>query len=278
MKNHPLEWRASGGQSPTASTPFTAVVLAGDRAPDDPVAQAAGVCCKALSPVGGIPMVLRVLKALGTAREIDTHILCGPPWSAVEQEAELQARITSRQVTWMANEASPSASAYAVMQALPETTPVLLTTADHALLTTRIVDFFCAEARTSGCDMVVALAPHDLVTTTYPGVRRTVLTFREGAYCSCNLFAFLTPRARAVADFWRRVERQRKKPLRVIGVLGWVALWRYWLGRLSLTEGLDQISRRMGLRVGTVIMPFPEAAVDVDTVSDWRFAEKLVGD
>ena len=45
---------------------FTALVLAGDRTPDDPVARAAGVPCKALALVGGRPMVSRVLDALGT--------------------------------------------------------------------------------------------------------------------------------------------------------------------------------------------------------------------
>jgi len=35
---------------------FTAVVLAADRTPNDPVAQAAKVSCKALAPVGGRPM------------------------------------------------------------------------------------------------------------------------------------------------------------------------------------------------------------------------------
>jgi hypothetical protein len=31
----------------------------------------------------------------------------------------------------------------------------------------------------------------------------------------------------------------------------------------------------MGIEVGAVIMPFPEAAVDVDSVSDWHFAESI---
>ena len=40
---------------------LTAIVLAADRTPRDPVARAAGVPCKSLAPVGGRPMVLRVL-------------------------------------------------------------------------------------------------------------------------------------------------------------------------------------------------------------------------
>jgi NDP-sugar pyrophosphorylase family protein len=74
-------------------TPFTAVVLAGDRSSGDPVAEAAGVSCKALTPVGGRPMVLRVLDALEAAQGIGPVILCGPHRSAIDQEVELRARI-----------------------------------------------------------------------------------------------------------------------------------------------------------------------------------------
>lgn len=259
-------------------TSFTAIVLAADRRPGDPVAQAAGVSCKALTPVGGSPMVLRVLKALEMASTVGTRMLCGPPWTVVEQEPELQVAITAGRLNWMENQATPSSSASAAMQLLPAAEPVLLTTADHALLTAGMVDYFCEQARAGGSDLVVALARHELISTTYPGVKRTVIKLRDGGYCSCNLFAFLTPRARIVADFWRRVESQRKRPLRVIGILGWVAVIRYLLGRLTLSEGLERLSRRMGLKLGVVIMPFPEVAVDVDTVSDWRFAQSLVNE
>ena len=47
-----------------SETPFTAIILAGDRTSGDPLAEAAGVACKSLVPVGGRPMVLRVLDSL----------------------------------------------------------------------------------------------------------------------------------------------------------------------------------------------------------------------
>lgn len=257
---------------------FTAVVLAADRADDDPVAKAAGVCCKSLTAVGGTPMVLRVIAALDAAQDIESCLLSGPRRSAVEEEADLRTRIASGQLRWLEPQATPSASAYYAMQSLPEHIPVLVTTADHALLTARIVDYFCSEARATGGDVVVGVARHQLVAAAFPGVRRTAMRLRDGGYCGCNLFAFLTPRGRAAALFWRRVETQRKRPWRVVSALGWMAVSRYLLGRLSLAEGLAGISRRMGLRVGAVLMPFPEAALDVDTVSDWMLAQAIVRD
>jgi hypothetical protein len=163
-----------------------------------------------------------------------------------------------------------------VLASLPDDIPVLLTTADHAMLSSELVDYFCSRARASGNDVAAGLASRDLVTAKYPETRRTAMRLRDGTYCSCNLFAFLTPRARQAAVFWQEVEAHRKNPLRVVSVFGVTALARYLLGRLSLAEGLETISKRMRLRAGAVILPFPEAAVDVDTVEDWRFVQSIV--
>jgi GTP:adenosylcobinamide-phosphate guanylyltransferase len=255
---------------------FAAVVLAADRGPDDPVAKAAGVYCKSLAPVGGKPMVFRVLDALTASQVVNTYILCGPPKSIVDQEPDLGTLIASGRVKWFENQATPSSSAFHVLQTLPDETPVLLTTADHALLSARIVDYFCSEAQATGCDVVAGVARHEAVTAAYPQTRRTATRLEDGAYCGCNLFAFLTPRARLAADFWRRVENQRKNPLRVIRVLGWSAVSRYLMGRLSLNEALKRMSQRLGFKAGVVILPFSEAAVDVDSVSDWKLVENIV--
>jgi hypothetical protein len=195
----------------------------------------------------------------------------------LEGNAELQARIEQGEFRWLPNQPTPSASAYAAMQSLPPSGPVLLTTADHALLDQAMIDYFCVRARTSGDDLVVAVALYEQVKKAYPGVRRTAIRLQDAAYSGCNLFAFMTSRARSAADFWRQVENQRKKPRQVIvGALGWMAVTRYLVGRLSLNEALGKMSRRLGMRIGCVVMPFAEAAIDVDTVADWFFVQDIV--
>ena len=259
-----------------SETPFTAIILAGDRTSGDPLAEAAGVACKSLVPVGGRPMVLRVLDSLEAAREVGSIILCGPTQTFINQEPELKTRIDAGRVKWMASQATPSASTYHALQSLPDNAPVLVTTADHALLTARIVDAFCTDARRTGCDVAVGLASHKQVASAFPETKRTAIKFRDGAYCGCNLFGFLNSQAYIAAHFWRQVEQQRKKPLRMMRILGGRAVTRYLLGRMPLTEALDHISSIMGIRAGAVILPFPEAAVDVDTVNDWIFVKNLV--
>jgi GTP:adenosylcobinamide-phosphate guanylyltransferase len=262
----------------SSTQPFSVVILAADRELLDPVAQSAAVSCKALTPVAGRAMVLRVLDALAGAREAGALMLAGPTTVSIEQNAELHGLVSSGQVHWFAPQASPSSSAFSVLQALPDDVPVLVTTADHALLTAAMVDHFCAAARASNCDVVAGVARHDLVAKAFPGTRRTVTRLKDGGYCGCNMFAFLTPQARLAADFWRKVEKERKKPLRVIKVMGWSAVLRYLLGQLTLAQALAKLSQRMGMKVGVVQMPFAEAAVDVDKVDDWRLVESVLAE
>jgi GTP:adenosylcobinamide-phosphate guanylyltransferase len=261
----------------TKSTkPFTAVVLAGDRAGGEPVAKAAGVPCKSFAPVAGRPMVLRVLDTLAAAQEVSSSILCGPSRHLIDQQAELQTRIVSGQVKWIKNQATPSLSTYHTLQTLSDNLPVLVTTADHALLNTQIVDYFCSDARRMGCEVVVGLVSYERVMAAFPGTKRTAIKFQDGAFCGCNLFAFMSSRARKAVKFWSRIEKERKKPLRMIRILGWSTVVRYIVGKISLDEGLEQISRQLQIRAGAIILPFPEAAIDVDTVNDWRFVQNVV--
>jgi hypothetical protein len=57
-----------------------------------------------------------------------------------------------------------------------------------------------------------------------------------------------------------------------------MAVLRYLMGRLSLTDALDRISRRLGFKAGAVILPFAEAAVDVDSVNDLELVEKIIAE
>jgi CTP:molybdopterin cytidylyltransferase MocA len=62
----------------------------------------------------------------------------------------------------------------------------------------------------------------------------------------------------------------------MIGALGWWTVLQYLMGRFSLAEGLQKLSDKMQIRIGAVLIPFPEAAVDIDTADDWHFVQQLV--
>ncbi len=252
---------------------FAAIVLAGDRRADDPLVVSSGKGCKALLSIAGSPMVLHVLRALDASTDVASVHISGPPAPALREEPELSARISDGRLAWRAPGPTPSTSASDVMGDIDPAQPVLLTTADHPLLRPEIIGYFCRAADASGADVVVGLAPYAHVRQIFPTMRKTVLRFRDDDYCGCNLFAFITPQGRALAGLWRQVESARKTPWRVLQLLGWTAVLRYRLGWLTLEQAMTLLTRRTGIRVAAVRMPFGESGVDVDSESDHALVE-----
>jgi len=247
---------------------MAAIVLAGDRTKADKLIDHSPAGCKALIDIEGEPMVARVLRALRNSKVVGSITMAGPEADELATDSALSSLIDSGDVIWRSPDNSPSTSAYKAMQAVPADVPILLTTADHPLLTPEMVDAFGRQSLADDVDVTVGLAPHALVSEAYPGIKKTVLRFSDGEFCGCNLFAFLTPEGRRAASFWRKIEQERKKPLLVIGLLGWWAVIRYRLGVLPLEEALAKLSKRLGLRMRAVILPYANAAIDVDSISD----------
>ncbi|HSO42248.1 MAG: nucleotidyltransferase family protein [Rhodospirillales bacterium] len=257
---------------------FTALVLAGRRGGEDALARAAGVTHKCLIPVGGRPMLVRVLTALAGCRavgligvSIDDPEAARTAIAAMPEEASARVRV-------FASAETPSLSVAAAIDELDQPPPLLVTTADHPLLTPELVELFAAEAALSGADLAVGMAPATSVLAAYPSARRTWLRFRDERYTGCNLFAFLTGESRQVLDFWRRIESERKRPLRIVRAFGLVSLAAYLSGRLTLAGALQRASHRLGVDVRAVILQQPEAAVDVDKEDDLALVEQILVD
>ncbi len=248
--------------------PMTAIVLAGDRSKSDALIRSSEAGCKAMIEIDGKPMVRRVLDALRRARSVREIVMSGPEKSEAARDATLSGWIEAGEIQWRELGPSPSTSAYQAMQDIEADRSILLTTADHPLLTAEIVDAFARQSQGDDVDLTVGLAPFALISDAYPGIHKTVMRFSDGEFCGCNLFAFLTPEGRRAARFWRRIEQQRKKPLVLIGLLGWSAVIRYRLGILSLEEALAKLGKRLGLRIRAVILPYANAAIDVDSIAD----------
>lgn len=264
-------------QQPAAKK-VAALVLAGDRPGDaDAVAKATGASCKALAPVLGTPMLLRVIEALQTCERIGSCVLVGPSRQALESCPPLRQFTAQPQVNWLPGADSLSGSAQAGLADLDPEAPVLITTADHALLTAPMLEHFLEQALASRADLSLGLVKHDLLKAAYPETQRTVLRFSDGSYCGCNLYLIANARGRGLIPLWRRAESDRKSPrLMVAKLLGWGAVARYVSGSLSLAQASQAIFDSAGASLGFVAMPFPQAGIDVDTPADLALAEKIL--
>ena len=263
---------------------FTALVLAGRRSADDASARFEGSAHRALLEVRGVPMLLRVVRTLRACPSVAAVRVSIDVPAALAAVPELAQLAAAGALGLHQSLASPSRSAEDALRALPEPTRVLVTTADHPLLSPRIVEHFLAGAgegagaSAAEADVLVGLVPAEVVRARYPESVRTYLRLRAGAFSGANLFAFLTPTARRAAAFWVRAEQFRKRPWRLASVFGPAALLLYAVGRLDLDAALERVSRAMGVRVRAVLLPYAEAAIDVDRPADLALAERILRD
>ena len=248
---------------------WTAIVLAGSRPGADPFAQRYGTDLKVLIPVGGVPMVARPVAALLKAPEVqNVRVLA-------QQPDRIAAALPDDVRLALASSGQTIASTLEAILADPATCyPLLVTTADHALLDPQMIADFCARAE--GADVAIGLVERNSLLARLPQTKRTWLRFRGGAYSGANLFAFGSARAAKAVALWRLVEQDRKKGWRMIAALGPAVLIGAVLRLRTLDQTLASVGRRLGLDIRKVELENPLAAVDVDKPEDHELVTAIL--
>ncbi|MBF7009976.1 nucleotidyltransferase family protein [Novosphingobium resinovorum] len=245
---------------------MNALILAGSRpgAPD-PVAEAEGVAHKSLVEIAGKPMLAHVVVALREAGIARIAVSASDP-HVRDLAAELGCEV-------LATGTGPSASVAIGLETLGA--PLLITTSDHALLKPEWVRDFLADTP-EGSDVAILLARREAIEAAMPGSRRTYLRFADGHWSGCNLFLLASPRAGLAIDTWKMVEADRKRPWRIAARLGIGMLIGYALGRLTLSDAIGRLGRRIGVTASLVAARDGLAAVDVDKPSDLADARAIL--
>jgi GTP:adenosylcobinamide-phosphate guanylyltransferase len=247
---------------------WTAVMLAGSRPRGDPLARSMMVDHKALIPLAGEPMLLRPLRALLSSDRVGEIILLTQDPAdlrpVVGDDERIEIRASGDTIASTISELITSGSAQY---------PVLVTTADHALLDTQMIADFTAKAE--GADLAIGVVERAALLARLPHTRRTWLKFRGGAYTGANLFAFGSPKVLGAIERWRSVEQDRKKGWRVLAALGPALLLGAVLRVRSLDQSVASIGRKLGITIRAVRLGNPLAGIDVDKPEDHALVEDI---
>ncbi len=257
------------------ATAIDVIVLAGDRGTDDPLAKSAGVTGKTLVPVAGQPMLTRVLSGIAGWQGLN-RILLVAPFGQDYQSAVDAAGLAADRLLWLEPAGSPSQSVAKALAAADRTRPVLLATGDHPLLSHEWMDQLLSV--NGDADLQAGLVDWEAVMRRFPGSRRTRYRFSDRAICGTNLFVFRSQKADAVVRRWRQVEQDRKRPWRIVSLLGWANLARYLAGRLGLHEAFSALSDRLNVDIRPVLLDDPLCAVDVDSIADLQLVEQVIAE
>lgn len=252
----------------------TVCILAGDRTIDDPLCQSQGVPGKALVSLAGEPLLAHVLKAVQAWPRLGRIALVAPhtPQHQCVVESVLQPDVA---LDWHPPAKRLPASIRNVWVDQPPGQVGVIVTADHALLQPAWLEQVY-QAVAGAAEVAVGLAEYDTVMAEFPGSRRTRYRFFDGSICGGNVFAFQMPQILSVLDLWQRMEAERKKPWKVLSLLGPGHVLAYLTGRLTLAKAFARLSAQTGVRVEPVVIDDGAVAVDIDSVADLALAEQAL--
>ncbi|WP_305097742.1 nucleotidyltransferase family protein [Croceibacterium aestuarii] len=241
------------------------LILAGSRPNGlDSVAAAEGVPHKVLARVGETTLLERVVVAARAYGASEVLVAANHP--------EVEDEVRRLGATLLPTASGPSES---VALAFERTgAPLLVTTADHALLEPGWLAALVA-GTPPDTDVSLMLARRAAVETAAPGSKRTWLSLADGDWSGCNLFFLATPTTPLAIAAWRRVEADRKRPWRIAARLGWGTLWNFLTGRLTMAQAVERIGRRIGIVAALVEAPDGRAAIDVDKPADLALVRAL---
>ncbi len=248
---------------------WNAIILAAGRGPKDRLAKAYGVPNKCVIEIAGKPMLARVASALQESGIVASTLI------SIENR-QLAATILGDGAATIASAGSAPASVIAAIEQKALAYPVLITTADHPLLTPDMIRHFCQRAAQSGADFTAGLATAETILAAYPKSIRTFFRLGRIRLTGCNLFALHNERGLRLLARWQYLETVRKKPWRLVAAFGPMPLLRFLVGKLDLDTALAIVSRKLNLQVKAVLMPHPEAAIDVDKPADKELAEEIL--
>ena len=247
----------------------TAIVLAGQRPGSDPLAAWFGTDLKAVVPVAGEPMVLRPVRALLATPGINRVLVLGQQRDRLAQALGDLARVEVRE-----SKGTIAETVLALCRDPATPWPLLVTTADHALLDPAMVTQFFDGARDA--DVAVGVVERSALERRLPQTMRTWIAVGRESVTGANLFMLASPKAAKAVELWRSVEQDRKKAWRLVALLG-----PFWLGMAMMRMvGLDDLAARLGARLGlrirAVRLADPLAGVDVDSLADHALVEAII--
>lgn len=257
-------------------TTYTALIMAASRKNEvNPLAEANGVSHKCLMDMDGQPMIDIVLHSLTGSKYIGNVIISIDNPAALKDAPLVQAGIAEGRVIIAESGDNPYLS---VLDALddPSLFPVIVSTGDNALHVPEMVDFYCEAFEKSDADVSVAFCNEATISKEYLRGKNAPHRFRDDRFGNCNLFGLKSHAAVRSVKAFEGGGQFGKKKIRFFKAFGLVNLLIYKYGLLTLEQAFKRLSKRFKLEVIPIMMPYPEAPIDVDNPHDEKLARELL--
>ncbi|WP_373490795.1 NTP transferase domain-containing protein [Parasphingorhabdus sp.] len=269
---------ANPDTAPVAAAPqslYSALVVAGSRkGAEDLLAKEGGVSHKCFINIAGEPMLLIVVRALLESGRIG-HVVVSVDEAARGKTEALLAPLGGH-ITVVEAQSTLGSSVLGAIDEIPDLLPLVITTGDNALHTPEMVRYFCDELDQSECDAALGLTLAEILLKKFPEGNRAFHRFRDIQVSGCNIYALLNRESVECARVFDSGGQFAKKPWRFFASFGLAAFLVYKSRMATFTQFLSLLSRGVHAKVQPIFMPFPEGPIDVDRLSDWHLAERII--
>lgn len=255
---------------------YTALVLAAQRPGIiDPLAAKGGVSHKCLIDMDGTPMIERVLDSLKGSKHIGKILISIDDPDALMVLDSIKDDVANGHVEMVGSGDNLYSSVSKALSGMASF-PVVICTADNALQTSEMIDHFCEEFTNTKADAGVSVTPAELIWSKYPDGQRRPYSLKDGKFSNCNLYGIRSQECLIAAKPFEGGGQFAKSAKRILQAFGLTNLILYKYGRLTLPGVFSRISKRLGIVIEPVIMPFAEAPIDVDNERTERIALRIL--
>lgn len=250
------------------------IVLAAERkGVVNPLALRFATSHKCLVPLCGQPLITHVLETLSAHPRVASIAISIDQDAIASVRAVLPAaRFDQPEIRFVP--AADSIADSVIAAAETHAGPLLITTADNALLQPASVDAIHASLLVN--DVALAMARRDAVLAAHPEGQRRFYRFRDDQYSNCNLYGLSGANALSAAEIFRGGGQFAKNASRIVDAFGLLNLILLRTRLIALQTGLQRISRRIGLQIAPVILEDGSQAIDVDNDRTYAIVEQLL--
>ena len=256
----------------------TVLILAASRlGPQDVVAQSQNVSHKCLITLDGMIMLERVIREIREVKNIGRIFVSIENEELIDSVPALKEMREKGEIQFVQSRENLFLSVTSAAEDIDNPFPLIITTADNALHTTEMIDYFCNEwSADKSPDAAIAMTPSAVILDAYPEGKRAFYNLKGGGWSSCNLFVLVNEKALAATRAFEGGGQFGKNPQRILKAFGFIfmVLYKYRLATISTL--FKRLSRRWGIDLRLVHMPFADGPIDVDNLGDVILTEKIL--
>lgn len=252
----------------------TVLILAGQRdEKPDVLAKIHGLTHKAMIKVGGEALIGHVLRAINAALPHSKIIVSIENWPAIAGEPTVARLHKAGRLEHLRSHASLYGSI--MLAAAEKHFPMLITTADNALLTPEAV-LAVVDAGQKHDAAIVGLTRREAIERAHSGGKGRYYEFADGAFSNCNLFWIGSRETLKAAEAFREGGQFLKIKGRLLRTFGLANLLLYRLRVMTLEQMFARASRRLGSEVVPLVLSDGRLAIDVDDVRSLQMVEDIM--